>query len=129
MYKNTYDNKLRFFTQYFGQKVLKFRYSDGSISKACLLEQSTLDPYFIEEGYLELKDPKYVTNKEKPLLEISLESTSLGFYGRQLNSIPDYFLFWVPKQVDTLRALGYAMPYMGLSVYDQIAYGWIKLKL
>lgn len=30
--------------------------------------------------------------------------------------------------VDFLRSKGYALPYMGLSVDQQISYGWVKLK-
>lgn len=31
------------------------------------------------------------------------------------------------KVADYLRSKGYALPYMGISVEDQIKYGWIKL--
>lgn len=34
----------------------------------------------------------------------------------------------VPILVDYLRSKGYALPYLTLSVAEQITYGWIKLK-
>jgi hypothetical protein len=47
---------------------------------------------------------------------------NLGEQIAQNIPIPIYFI------TDYLRSKGYALPFMGLSVEQQISYGWVKLK-
>lgn len=59
----------------------------------------------------------------KPVSQISDEDAiNLGYgYASHLKSNLD-------RNIDQLRNLGYALPWMDLSVEDLVEYGWVKLK-
>lgn len=109
--QNTLENKARFFAQYWGQKIICFPHNKNPIRYDN--PNKLLAGKFERNAYLELK----------PLSQISDEDAiNLGYgYASHLKSNLD-------RNIDQLRNLGFAVPYMDLSVEDLVEYGWIKLK-
>lgn len=107
--ENTLENKRKFFAQYWGQKILLHVIDDDDIH---LLLNNEMD-YDVKNWLLYLK----------PVSQISDEDAiNLGYgYASHLKSNLD-------RNIDQLRNLGYALPWMDLSVEDLVEYGWVKLK-
>ena len=105
--QNTLENKAKFFAQYWGQHVLYF-------SSDFLRKIDSLTLVGIEnDDYLELKPISKITDED---------AINLGYgYASHLKSNLD-------RNIDQLRNLGFAVPWMDLSVEDLVEYGWIKLK-
>lgn len=105
--ENTLENKAKFFAQYWGQHVLYF--SSDFLRK---IDNLTLDSVE-NDDFLELKPISKISDEE---------AINLG-YGNvsHLKSNLD-------RNIDQLRNLGFAVPWMDLEVEDLIDYGWIKLK-
>lgn len=105
--QNTLENKARFFAQYWGQKVFK------TSLKQEIPHKNNFGKSIQFNDFLELK----------PLSQINDEDAiNLGYgYASHLKSNLD-------RNIDQLRNLGYALPYMDLSVEDLVEYGWVKLK-
>lgn len=96
---NTLKNKAKFFALYWGQKVLhQNRYK---YNPRCVNEHSFSSYHSwasLDEDYLLLK----------PLSNFAI---------KYLADSPDHYY----------RTEGYALPWCGISVEQQIEYGWIKL--
>lgn len=103
--ENTLENKAKFFAQYWGQHLIIM----GSFLR--IIDHLTL-------GNIENDDILQL----KPLSKISDEDAiNLGYgYASHLKSNLD-------RNIDQLRNLGFAVPWMDLSVEDLVEYGWIKL--
>jgi hypothetical protein len=122
------ENKAKFFALYYGQNVLHDYSKNGD-----------LNTYKIE--YLD-GDREYQWLGLKPLSKISDEDAiDLGYkqcddqlnfnYGMSpsgcfLDEMGDMDEF-LSSDADYLRSRGYALPWMGISVEDQIEAGWVKL--
>lgn len=123
----TLENKEKFFTQYWGQKVITndnlssigvATYVNGT---SIILEYLLLKPLssITDEDAIEVARIAGYTNvvydmrKKKSLIRMVKDAIS--------NHILTY------KIVDYLRSKGYALPWMGLSVEEMIDAGWIKL--
>lgn len=105
--QNTLENKARFFAQYWGQYVLYF--SSDFLRK---IDNLTLDSVE-NDDFLELKPLSHITDED---------AINLGYgYASHLKSNLD-------RNIDQLRNLGFAVPWMDLSVEDLVEYGWVKLK-
>lgn len=105
--ENTLENKAKFFGNYLGQEIA----FDKAGFKALVYD--AIKPSWIESFYLELKPLSHITDED---------AINLGYgYVSHLKSNLD-------RNIDQLRNLGYALPWMDLSVEDLIEYGWIKLK-
>ena len=105
--ENTLENKSIFFARYWGQHVLYF--TSDFLRK---INNLTLDS-IENDDFLELK----------PLSQISDEDViNLGY------SNMSHLKSNLDRNIDQLRSLGFALPWMDLSVKDLIEYGWVKLK-
>ena len=142
--ENTKENKARFFAQYLGSDF-ENTYTRPTVLR---ITGATID-LINNERMEQWKDSKVIL---KPLSSISDEDavelgSVLGFMNFTKVSVEDSG-FWIVWEVngeirknkfvfyndipfplaDFLRSKGYALPYLGLSVEQQIEYGWIKLQ-
>lgn len=152
--ENTLENKIKFFSQYYGQRLLK-----GGRWRGTKPVNEALWCYMGNDKYLQLKPISLITDEEaKELIKLRFEYDKgnvkdiLGIKVKlisrksDINSISitaiishknwadftDSILITSDSRilyvlVDYLRSKGYALPWMGLSVEKQIEYGWIKL--
>lgn len=128
--ENTIENKMKFFAQYFGQKLL---INFGSKCVVNKLEQ------IISNDYLQLTPLSNITDEDK-LKCYHIYSAYIGYdYTQDFDGIHSSALRWYDNEwnkrtenllpiSDYLRSKGYALPWMGVSVEQQIEYGWITLK-
>jgi hypothetical protein len=131
--ENTLENKERFFAIYWGQTIV----SDGLEEGEKCTVQFALSEGIHREGWLELKPLSAITDED------AVEVAKIILKGIEVSSNFNYALHGrlfisdltnqsykdsVMHVVDHLRSKGYALPYMGLSVEEQISYGWVKLK-
>ena len=121
--ENTLENKAKFFALYWGQKIIaseKFNSDSRYLIDGCKI---------IDYEYLELKPLSSISGEEAKQVArlegfierlfasgIMVIDTYAGIEDRMPASIVDY-----------LRSRGYALPYMGITVEQQIEYGWVKL--
>jgi hypothetical protein len=111
--ENTLENRTKFFSLYYGQKVL---YIGGlGLVVMWLGGWNLRHPDF----FLQLKPLESISDNDAKYLgfsdNISATTTYLKSLGKEL------------KEADYLRSKGYALPWMDLSVDDLVEYGWIKL--
>lgn len=133
--ENTIENKTKLFVQYWGQTIMMYENSDFV---------TTIHEHNLEEiplSYLQLIPLSQITDEDaveclRHFTRGSGNSTSDYEYCKSQNYNPSQMLsyfnkykFWNyrPETIDYLRSKGYALPYNGLSVENQIQYGWIKL--
>ena len=136
--KNTPENKAKFFAQYWGQKILKGIPSDEP-SLGCRRVWAKNIDRGIVASYLELKPLSQITDEDA--LKVWEMMNLISSYpeeskklmvkdwlqtGRvlapQISNFREAFVF------DFLRSKGYALPCMGISVEQQIEWGWLRLK-
>lgn len=118
--ENTLENKSMFFTQYWGQHIIKYKGAPDMLSK---INEWSL-PIASSDSYVELKPVSLITPKEQGFVISSNLSNDEDLVCP--NKIGNYFRGDV-FITDYLRSKGYALPYMGLSVETLVEYGWIKL--
>lgn len=130
--ENTLENKAKFFAQYYGLKCCNY-YDFLKRKRTCHV--NGFSSHRIYESYLELKPLSSITDEDaikvarlNPSVEkdgflIGMSSERAIRFAK--NNI--YFLQYKTETADYLRSKGYALPYMGLSVENQIEYGWVKL--
>lgn len=123
--ENTLNNKAKFFAQYWGQEVLRINPYKYPYEVHC--------GYMHDKGmhltpHLELTSLSSISDEDASKIEYAIHTTlgnddrALGFKnGGNIEQCKP----WV---IDYLRSKGYALPWMRLSVEDQIEYGWVKLK-
>lgn len=125
--QNTEINKVKFFAQYWGQKVFVNPILDSRpVNNTYLFGYD--EPEDIEMEYLQLKDINSITDKEilayKSFQEMNemADAYFINSFREYLviNNLSAYF-------VDYFRSKGFAIEWMGLSVEKQIEYGWIKI--
>jgi hypothetical protein len=140
--KNTLENKSKFFTQYWGQKVGREQTSveNDGFERNYVINHVTIQN--IDYDYLELKSLSDMTDEDaievakilfgddyeedKWVQDIKLNLRD-QFGSNIFPNIQPYFsISW--KVVDYLRSKGYASSWNGISVEEQIKFGWIKLK-
>jgi len=121
--ENTLENKQRFFAQYVGQEVYVWHTNEKDT-----VNDKTLF-YNAVNGILELT-PLSMISDEDAIEVAKLDSEDIRFntpeFGKEIALLSDWKLKYFI--VDYLRSKGYALPFMGLSVEQQIEYGWVKLK-
>lgn len=127
--ENTLENKAKFFAQYWGQKLLK---KDIEGLEKFITEPDGFMRSPSEETYLELTPLSLITDEDAIEL-IKLRFIQNGGVVEDLTDFEENILLSEATKtnyifVDYLRSKGYALPWMGLSVEQQIKYGWIKLK-
>lgn len=134
--KNTSENKSRFFGQYLWQIVVDWEdsFSDCGCS---MLHYSHLEMSTIKNKFLRLTPLSQISDEdaievgkirgdwtESPLTRglatiNYIRNTNFSF----CSNVNNYLHI-----IDYLRAKGYLVPYMGISEFDLISYGWVKLK-
>lgn len=112
--ENTLENKAKFFAQYWGQPVLM----SNNDPKCYVIRVKFEHAEDIDiNDYLELKPLSSITDED-------LDKTNYGCIEMILEKG-----YWLDvKNSDLLRSLGYALPWMGLSIEQLQEYGWIKIK-
>jgi len=145
--ENTLENQQKFRMQYYGQELLQL-ISDGKKYGSKLFRVTEHAGY----GYLELTPLSMISDEDAieaakmfdiqlPIDEIDESNNAIQIFDEQGDKIIIYFdgeiileegKIQEPKSIlkayDYLRSKGYALPFMGLSVEQQIEYGWVKLK-
>lgn len=110
MSKNTLENKAKFFAQYWGQNVVG---NIGDYFNRTYLELTPLSQ-ISDEDAIEVSE-RCVPGNDKRIDNIKQHCR---IYAMQSSLISDY-----------LRSKGYALPWNGITVEEQIEFGWIKLKI
>ena len=132
--ENTLENKAKFFAQYWGQKI----WLQDSVDWIFNIEPSMMKDGIIEISSLLLTPISDITDEDAEELGYSSKylteddadfgmSSSLIF----LNEIKDYPYNdpdLISSDTDFLRSKGYAIRWNGITVEEQIEYGWVKLK-
>lgn len=112
--ENTKENKNKFFAQYFGQNVLK--YKDWV---HCVENNPKKEDWNHSGMLLELKPLEIISDEDAKYLGFPDNISSMIKYIKSIGL--------ELKDTDYLRSRGYALRYMDLSVQDLINYGWVKL--
>jgi hypothetical protein len=140
--KNTPEEKEKFFVQYYGQSV--YRHRTWTKEKNWIVNSNVLDRYSLTSGYLELTPLSLITDEDKievakilnrnGLIDICSNDSILMLHKKNAISFVNqenklYRSFEDISFVnDYLRSKGYALPYNGISVEEQIEFGWTVLK-
>jgi len=112
--ENNLENKLKFLGAHIGCDIEWLREDDNKWI------QSKLTVY--DFGFYAIKKVRLLV---KPLSKISNED---AFYVSKIQGFPIFDkeeMFG--KAYDYLRSKSYALPYMGLSVEEQVERGWVRL--
>lgn len=142
--ENTRENKMKFFAQYWGQEVSinpfhgiggvylttvspETMYDYGKPSHNCLLLKPLSSITDEDAGKLaQIILGRYSENAGKDLAE---DIDYNNYVTEIIDSIPGSFgLEDVSQTFDYLRSKGYALPWNGISVEQQVEYCWIKLQ-
>ena len=122
--ENTLANRIKFFGQYFGQKVL--RHKDW---KNCVENNPLTEDWFHKGMILELKSLDNISNEEiEFIFKTEYHQPIDNLVNILMSNLDSYNTFFVSEIVDKIRLNGFSWPWMDLSVQDLIDYGWIKLK-
>lgn len=125
--ENTIENKTKLFVQYWGQTIMRYENSDFV---------TTIHEHNLEEiplSYLQLKHTNKITTSDLYKLDlITNDSESVNIYSNgTYEVIKGVHIIYMGcleiYQIDLLRSLGYAVEFMGVSIHQQMSYGWIKL--
>lgn len=132
--KNTTENKERFYTQYWGQRVLV---DITNVGEECLCPVERFNMYRIDESHIELKCIESITDEDLLIIaellswRKSMQETSIIAQTKELllsQSQTNLYREHWSDIVDKVRELGYAHKWNGVTVSKQIEYGWVKLK-
>lgn len=145
--ENTLKNKVKFFAQYYGQQILCFKgetsshkymiVSDNGKTLGLPQQYLELTPLHLigDEDAIELS--KYMTyrnNDSKYNRESYFKIYSETLDNEWIQYIKSFCVNTVHFDEfnnsgwDYLRSKGYALPYNGLSVEEQVSRGWVVLK-
>lgn len=133
--ENTQINKIKFFAQYWGQRVWRRTQGENNL---LYINTDTLSAKRgnMNGDFLELKPLSSITDEDAievgDIMDFETSTREdIDFVKSCIDSIINgdqaQVLAWV-QIFDYLRSKGYALPWMGLSVEEQISRGWIKLK-
>jgi len=125
--ENTLENKAKFFAQYWGQPVgVKKIYNNMSY---------VMNAYAVETvDYIELKAISQITDEDLRAIGFDFNDGKFPKVKITPNGHEHYrggiftWGYFNLKDFDYLRSKGYALPYIDLSVEQQVEYGWVKLK-
>lgn len=126
------EKKERFFAQYWGQRVKASPESNGwtvgitnigcSPLRDCWLELTPLSMITDEDAIEVGKIMNLSHLQPKSTLNVLVRDILSGRIDKKGNT-----LLWL-RIYDYLRSKGYVLPWMGISVEEQIEAGWVKLK-
>jgi len=118
--------KCRFFGQYFEQIIAKeTKYPNSpTINTTTVLLINELSNY-----HLELKPLSKITDEDAGKIPYRNSSDNIiGYYtAKSLNKNIESIGFYTNEEIDNLRLLGYAVPFMEYSVDDLVSFGWVRL--
>jgi hypothetical protein len=121
--ENTLSNKHKFFSQYFGQHVLKHK--DWII---CVENNPIREDWNNSGMFLQLKSLDNISNKEMEFIfKTEYHQPIDNLVNILMSNLDSYNTFFVSEIVDKIRLNGFSWPWLDLSVPDLIDYGWIKL--
>lgn len=131
--ENALENKAKFFALYWGQEILKAASVQGTFKVGkSFMGKIYADQYLILKPLSSISDEdliqvsKYIGQDRGVGFEEIVKRNVFGYmYGRLMPSIEIHKSILV---IDFLRSRGYALPWMGLSVEEQVNRGWVKLK-
>lgn len=136
--ENTVNNKMAFFAQYWGQKVLHIRNSPIPFHLSSMKPSDIL-----ESDYLSLKALSSISDEDA--IEVAkILTPEIETFGRVhefKEDILEIFLGQIGfddlsgefligglfSAYDHLRSKSYLLPFMGLSVETLVEYGWVRL--
>lgn len=150
--ENTIENKVKFIAQYWGQNIFidpKNTYTSicwGIFQYERVFNGSAFEDFkyeypHLDEGLIELVPLSKIS--EKDAIEVAkifnighrtgTTAVLIKYILSALNGTTsksettEFVLSW-KHATEYLRFRGYALPWMGVSVENQIEYGWVKLK-
>lgn len=117
---NTLENEQKFVAQYWGQKVQYYPLT-GNLY--------TVFDVSVDNSYLELKPLSSISDEDSITLWKAIWGDNVVTKNR-IKEIKERLieLSYNSKFTDKARELGYACNWNGITVEQQIEYGWIKLK-
>lgn len=121
------DVKCRFFTQYWGQKVVAHTedLKVNGIKEVRYEPRTVINFKEIETSCIVLKPLSKITDEDAISMYRGLERN----YESANQFLEDYksIGFLEQSEVDFLRSKGYAVPYMEYSVAELVKMGWVQL--
>lgn len=129
--QNNLENKAKFFAVYWGQTVLNSdRYGKEFIISYFNPGQSNVDGIVPGCNYhLELTPLSAITDEDhNVIIQNKIMNPHLPKGDVELDGRIGGIHLSDITTCDYLRSKGYALPWMGLSVEQQIEFGWVKLK-
>lgn len=151
--ENNLNNKAKFFAQYFGQNVFKVLTKEeqknpmyNGFPDVYEISPNNLYNRDIKNAWLELNSMSNINNDDAfECLKILNNNKKLDYLDLDLDEVKEniadfldsktnvligtIYIDSILKLFDYLRTKGYALPFIGISVEEQIEYGWIKLKI
>lgn len=130
--KDTLQNKKRLIAQYWGQKILMFKSIISDSFYDYPINSNYIDCVTKELGYLKLKLLSEITENDLSNIGFgNIGEKKVTIYPnsseRQWFSSCGNMGYLMLDHFDYLRSKGYALPYNGITVDEQIEYGWIKI--
>lgn len=148
--KNTLQNKAKFFAKYWGQDIFHWKYPEYATKDNYIQQVGEFIGKYSQCGYLELTPLSQISDEDaievakiyqsnirgisllgiggvskEEILKAGLEFCK-RINGNYWNNYVNVFqMLWA---FDFLRSKGYALPYNGITVDEQIEFGWVKLK-
>lgn len=127
--ENTAQNRYKFYAQYYGQEVARY--------KVGMLSDVSAPMVMIE--WLELKPLSSITDEDAIELSLRLgrvigldsiiHENNTDLVKNVLDNYTQINCLWMlpARFIDKARELGYAIDWNEVSVENQVEYGWIKL--
>ncbi len=137
---NTIENKTKFLAQYWDQDIIKVEVTEWS-SNTRIIDAITIESDSIKQFKILLKPLSSIIDEDVMYL---MKIIYPEFDIKEILYKKDRFIYFISQRpiyhismecldensiyaFDYLRSKGYALPWMGLSVENQVKYGWIKL--
>jgi len=123
--------KSRFFAQYWGQDyIYKNEYGKfkGNLSDENSIYHFT-NHLKNNNPFLLLKRLSKITDEDVGKIPYRNSSDNIigNYTAKSLNKKIECIGFYTNEEIDNLRLLGYAVPFMEYSVDDLISFGWVRL--
>lgn len=128
------ETKLRFYAQYYGQRVFAYGYVDWESPN----QNNRLTWYVLRDSpessndasyydFLDLKPLSAISDEELQELRVLLNETKYPL--SKVRKVVENYKYEVDSSdiTDFLRSKGYALPFQGISVEEQVQAGWVKL--
>lgn len=136
--ENTLENKAKFFALYWGQKAARSPFWNDKIPPGRNHPELALN--FENKFYLELIPLSQITDEDalkayrfhwspesfEDIEEANKIDTPVAVEWLKNYGKPKYIKLTIEGS-DYLRSKGYALPFLGISVDQQIEWGWIRL--